>query len=110
MLLMCGRRARFVGVVSFLFLVSLLPLAAPAMAGQGAANPAGITGVVTDNTGRHPARRDGHGDQSRVAGAFGDRVSRTSGASTACRRCRLASTPSSSSCPAFRTSGARACG
>ncbi|MGH9195787.1 MAG: carboxypeptidase-like regulatory domain-containing protein, partial [Acidimicrobiia bacterium] len=31
--------------------ISLLLLAAPAMAGQGAANPAGIMGVVTDNSG-----------------------------------------------------------
>jgi hypothetical protein len=31
--------------------LSLFPLAAPAIAGQGAANPAGIIGVVTDNTG-----------------------------------------------------------
>jgi len=38
-------------IVLLTFSLSLLPLAAPAMAGQGAANPAGITGVVTDNTG-----------------------------------------------------------
>jgi len=37
-------------IISFSFL-SLFPLAAPALAGQGAANPAGIIGVVTDNTG-----------------------------------------------------------
>ena len=49
MLSMRGRNARVVGL---LWCVVLLPLAAaPATAGQGAANPAGITGVVTDNTG-----------------------------------------------------------
>jgi outer membrane receptor protein involved in Fe transport len=48
MILMCSRKARLVGVLCF---ISLLPLAAPAMAGQGAANPAGITGLVTDNSG-----------------------------------------------------------
>jgi Carboxypeptidase regulatory-like domain len=37
-----------IAVFSFLFLFSL---PAPAIAGQGAANPAGIIGVVTDNTG-----------------------------------------------------------
>jgi len=48
MVLTCSREARLVGVLCF---VALLPLAAPAMAGQGAANPASIIGVVTDNTG-----------------------------------------------------------
>ena len=38
-------------IVLLTFSLSLLPLAAPVMAGQGAANPAGIMGVVTDNTG-----------------------------------------------------------
>src|SRR5439155_18963827 len=47
MILRCSRKARLVGVLCF---ISLLPLAAPAMAGQGAANPAGITGLVTDNS------------------------------------------------------------
>jgi outer membrane receptor protein involved in Fe transport len=51
MLFMCGRTARFVGVLLYVSLISLIPWAAPAMAGQGAANPAGITGVITDNTG-----------------------------------------------------------
>ena len=51
MLLMCVRKARFVGVLYFICFINLLPWAAPAMAGQGAANPAGITGVVTDNSG-----------------------------------------------------------
>jgi hypothetical protein len=38
-------------IVGCVIVVSLLAPAPPAMAGQGAANPAGITGVVTDNTG-----------------------------------------------------------
>ena len=36
--------------IVLLSFLSLFPLAAPAMAGQGAANPAGIAGIVTDNT------------------------------------------------------------
>ncbi len=45
-------RQQFVALnIVLLSFLSLFPLAAPAMAGQGAANPAGITGVVTDNTG-----------------------------------------------------------
>ena len=43
-----GSAALIVGVLSF---IGLFPLAVPAMGGQGAANPAGIIGVVTDNTG-----------------------------------------------------------
>jgi hypothetical protein len=31
--------------------ISLLAASGPARAGQGAANPAGISGIVTDNTG-----------------------------------------------------------
>ena len=79
------------------------------MAGQGAANPAGITGVVTDNTGAilpgvtvtvtSPALQVP--SVTSVSDERGD---------TACRRCRLASSPSSSSSPAFRTSGARTSG
>jgi Carboxypeptidase regulatory-like domain/TonB dependent receptor len=42
------RSALIGGVLSF---ISLLALAVPATAGQGAGNPAGISGVVTDNTG-----------------------------------------------------------
>ena len=38
-------------IVALFSFMSLLALTVPAMAGQGAANPAGITGVVTDNTG-----------------------------------------------------------
>jgi len=52
-MLMC-RHARPQFPASNIVLLSFLglfPLAVPAMAGQGAANPAGITGVVTDNTG-----------------------------------------------------------
>jgi hypothetical protein len=38
-------------IVGFLTFISLFPWAAPAAAGQGAANPAGIMGQVTDGTG-----------------------------------------------------------
>ena len=38
-------------IVGFLTFISLFPMAAPATAGQGAANPAGIIGQVTDGTG-----------------------------------------------------------
>ncbi len=38
-------------MVGFFIFTSLFALIVPAMAGQGAANPAGISGVVTDNTG-----------------------------------------------------------
>jgi hypothetical protein len=38
-------------IVSVLSLFSVFALAVPATAGQGAGNPAGISGVVTDNTG-----------------------------------------------------------
>jgi hypothetical protein len=37
--------------IALLSFLSLFPLAASALAGQGAANPAGIVGVVTDNSG-----------------------------------------------------------
>ena len=37
--------------VCFPTFISLVLLAVPAMAGQGAANPAGIAGVVTDTSG-----------------------------------------------------------
>ena len=40
--------AWMVGVLMF---ISLLPMAAPAAAGQGAANPAGIIGQITDGSG-----------------------------------------------------------
>jgi len=48
MLLQCRPQARRVGV---LCVVSLVLWARPTTAGQGAGNPAGIAGVVTDNTG-----------------------------------------------------------
>ena len=38
-------------IVGLFVWTSLCALPVPAMAGQGAANPAGITGVVTDNSG-----------------------------------------------------------
>src|SRR5688572_19323485 len=52
-MLMCRHVPTQSGALHLVLLsfLSLLPLAAPAMAGQGAGNPAGITGVVTDNTG-----------------------------------------------------------
>ena len=52
MLSMCNRTARCVGVLFILTgLTGLLPWATTAVAGQGAGNPAGIAGVVTDNSG-----------------------------------------------------------
>ena len=53
-LMLISRDARPQSVWSNIVLIGFLSLflpAAPATAGQGAANPAGITGVVTDNTG-----------------------------------------------------------
>jgi hypothetical protein len=38
-------------IICLLSSISLFPLAAPATAGQGVANPAGIIGQVTDGTG-----------------------------------------------------------
>ena len=52
MLSMCNRTARFVGVLCILTgITGLLPWATPVAAGQGAGNPAGISGVITDNSG-----------------------------------------------------------
>jgi outer membrane receptor protein involved in Fe transport len=48
MLLMCGRKTLYFGLVG---IIGLLMWAVPATAGQGAGNPAGISGVVTDNSG-----------------------------------------------------------
>ena len=47
----CARPGFSALVIGALCLIIPLAWAAPAIAGQGAANPAGITGVVTDNTG-----------------------------------------------------------
>ena len=44
-------RARSAAFIVFSVLINLLPAARLATAGQGAANPAGITGVVSDGTG-----------------------------------------------------------
>ena len=38
-------------IVGFFILTGLLAVTIPAVAGQGAGNPAGISGVVSDNTG-----------------------------------------------------------
>src|SRR5687767_7242195 len=47
----CGRPGIPPLMVGCVMLVGLLAPAAPATAGQGAANPAGVSGVVTDNSG-----------------------------------------------------------
>ena len=47
----CARPGCPPPMVGLFMFLSLLALAVPATAGQGAGNPAGISGVVTDNTG-----------------------------------------------------------
>jgi len=47
----CARTGFSALIVGSFLLMSLFALAVPATAGQGAGNPAGISGVVTDNTG-----------------------------------------------------------
>jgi hypothetical protein len=74
---------------------------------SGAGNPTGITGVVTDNSGAVLPGVTVTATSRRRC--LPSPVSPTSGASTAYPRCRLAYLPSSSSCRAFRTSGARGC-
>ena len=104
MLLMCHRTSRFVAVNLYSYcIIGLFSWAAPAVAGQGAGNPAGITGMVTDNSGAYPWR-DGHGDRSRAAGPFGHerlrragRVPPVAAADRRLRRCSRA--------PGFRKSG-----
>ena len=87
MLSMCNRTARFVGVLFILTgMTGLLPWATTAVAGQGAGNPAGIAGVVTDNSGAvlPGVTVTATGPALQVPSVT---VSRTSAASTVCRRC-----------------------